>query len=218
MAAPMAVPMVASAAVLPVSSRGSVSPQSGGRNYNTSSGEYPRTPMRRTMGMTSARTEMPAGASAGIIVLAEDQSEYSGYPVGAVTMSPSGSVACSKMKGEMKEEIKEVTVVEESASLSVSTEKDYHDKHSGYHDGKGKKVADSWGWAVIVWLIFIFIIILVIVMAVFYYCKPGCVSKACEDGESDERELDLLWAGALAFFIAFFLILIIGGIWYASKR
>jgi hypothetical protein len=185
------------------------------------SAAYPKTPTRRLTGATNGRTilPMPMGASAGLIMA--EEKPFDGFPASAVTVSDVGTHSGSysaKMKEEVKiEESEKVTVTE-----STGSDKDFQDRHSGHCDGKGKKVDDAWGWSVIIWLIFLFIIILIIVMAVFYYCKPSCLSNPCGDGDGDgdcdDRELDLIWAGGLAFFIALVLVLIIGGCCYYAWR
>lgn len=115
----------------------------------------------------------------------------------------------------------EKTVYRSSSKTEIKEEaKASYKKESGptpkQKEDCATEVDDScstgWGFAV-VWFIVIFIFIIIVIFGFFWFMKPDCVTRDCEDG-AEGRELDPGWAGGLAFGIALLFIIILAAAWW----
>jgi len=80
---------------------------------------------------------------------------------------------------------------------------------SGAHPCGNKGYEGGYAW--VVWLFLIFIIIVLIIMAIFWYTRPSWATNTCEQG--GEPTFNTCCAGAYAFGIALFFIIILVAIW-----
>jgi len=146
------------------------------------------------VGVTAATNSSPT-----VEVLSGKQTTYAPSHTGAVSWS-------EKSKAKMKEEM--------AVSYSESDDSDGKVHHKKKHADDCGGSSGAW----IVWIVLIFIIILFIVMGCFWFVKPDCVTRDCDDGNTCKNEFDIGRAGLYAFVITFFLIIIILGIWWCACK
>jgi len=123
------------------------------------------------------------------------------------------------VKDQVKVTTEHKVEVKEKDSYETKSENE-HDRHDDKHHKKHKKHDSGFSGAWLLWIVVIFIIILLIVFGAFWFAKPGCVTKQSDASNTDGEEaacgeVDICRAFLYAFFITFFIVLILGAMAWA---
>lgn len=113
--------------------------------------------------------------------------------------SPEGDLTFSANGRVHVEEQNEITVSDEPKSAHTA------------ENAERKKGEYKGGYAWVVWLFVVFIIIALIIMAIFWWCKPDWATNTCPD--TGKKSMNPYCAGAYAFGVALFLVVIFALAW-----
>lgn len=114
--------------------------------------------------------------------------------------------------GRVHVEEENTVTVTEGPNTTGSTEPSL----SSQQNGGRKNGQYKGGYAWVIWLFVIFIIIALIILAIFWWCKPDWATNTCSD--TGKKSLNCYCAGAYAFGIALFLVVILALAWCCCAR
>ncbi len=113
--------------------------------------------------------------------------------------APEGDLTFSA-SGRVKVEEEKTVIVSDAPHAAAATTTD-----------EGKKGGYKSGYAWVVWIFVIFIIIAIIILAIFWWCKPDWAMNTCP--KTGGKSLNCYCAGAYAFGVALFLVVILVLAW-----